>query len=73
MLALLSSPVRRWVLTVLLVPVLAFVLSRLSLFLQRRNDGRHTKVSSALAKASGFLQRRTRKGKHEMGDSRALR
>ena len=64
---------RRWVLTVLLVPVLAFVLSRLSRFLQRRNDGQHTKVSRALAKASGFLERRTRKGKHELDNTHALR
>jgi hypothetical protein len=60
-LALLSSPVRRWVLTVLLVPVVAFVLSRLSRLLQRRNHGNHTRVSSALSSASDFLRRRTRK------------
>jgi hypothetical protein len=61
MLALLSSPVRRWILTVLLVPVVAFVLMRVSRLLQRRNDGEPTRVSHALASASNFLRRRTRK------------
>ena len=36
MLALLSSPVRRWVLTALLVPALALVLRKIAQFLQRR-------------------------------------
>ena len=62
MLALLSAPVRRWVLMALLVPVIAFVLSKLGGFLQRRNDGQHTKPSRALVSASDFLRRRTRKG-----------
>ena len=42
MLALLSSPVRRWVLTALLVPAVALVLRKIAQFLQRRNDGTPT-------------------------------
>ena len=68
MLALLSAPVRRWVLMALLVPVLAFVLSKLGKFLQNRNDGRPTKPSRALVSAADFLRRRTRKG----GEQKAL-
>lgn len=65
MLALLSAPVRRWLLMVLLVPVLAFILSKLGRYLQSRNDGQPTKPSRALVSASDFLRRRTRKGNHD--------
>ena len=57
MLALLSSPVRRWVLTALLVPALALVLRKIAQFLQRRNDGTPTKSSRGLMKASSGLRR----------------
>ena len=62
MLALLSSPVRSWILTVLLVLVVAFVLMWLSRLLQRRDDGEPTRVSHAMSSASDFLRRRTRTG-----------
>ena len=61
MLALLSSPIRRWLLTALLVPVLAFALRKLALFLQRRNDGEPTKSSRGLLKMSSGLRRLTGK------------
>lgn len=48
MLALLSSPLRRWLLATLLLPVIAFALSKLGLYLQRRNGGAPTRVSRAL-------------------------
>ena len=57
MLALLSSPVRRWVLTALLVPALALVLRKIAQFLQRRNVGTPTKSSRGLMKASSGLRR----------------
>jgi uncharacterized membrane protein YoaK (UPF0700 family) len=59
MLALLSSPVRRFLLTALLLPVLAFVLGKLGAYLQRRNGGQTTKVSRALLSASGGIRRFT--------------
>ena len=43
MLALLSSPLRRWLLATLLLPVAAFAMSKLGLFLQRRNGGTPTR------------------------------
>ena len=57
MLALLSSPVRRFVLMALLIPAVAFVLVKVAGFLERRNDGRTTKTSRVLLSASGFLRR----------------
>lgn len=61
MLALLSSPVRRWLLTVLLVPAVALVLRKLAQALQRRNDGEPTKSSRGLMKLSSGLRRLTGK------------
>ena len=48
MLALLSSPVRRWLLASLLLPRIAFVLSKVGLYLQRRNGGAPTRLSRAV-------------------------
>ena len=64
MLALLSTPIRRWILAALLLPVLAFVLAKIGGFLQRRNGGQHTRISKALMSVSSFLNRRSgrRKG-----------
>ena len=61
MLALLSGPLRRWLLITLLVPVIAFVLRKLGFFLQRRHDGQPTRLSRLLLKSSSFLQRRVSK------------
>jgi hypothetical protein len=57
MLALLSSPLRRWLLATLLLPVIAFALSKLGLYLQRRNGGAPTRVSRALLSISTFTGR----------------
>jgi hypothetical protein len=57
MLALLSSPLRRWLLATLLLPVAAFALSKLGLYLQRRNGGAPTRISRALLSASAFSRR----------------
>ena len=56
-LAFLSSPIRRWLLATLLVPVLAWALARIGLFLQRRNGGAPTRVSRALLSVSAFARR----------------
>ncbi|TPG29565.1 hypothetical protein [Mycolicibacterium hodleri] len=61
MLALLSSPVRRFLLITLLVPAIAFVLRKIGVFLERRHGGQPTRVSRALVKASGFLRRVSKK------------
>lgn len=61
MLALLSSPIRRWLLTVLLVPALALALRKFAQFLQRRNDGEPTSSSRVLMKLSSGLRRLTGK------------
>ena len=57
MLALLSSPLRRWLLATLLLPVIAFALSKLGLYLQCRNGGAPTRVSRALLSISTFTRR----------------
>ena len=61
MLALLSSPVRRFLLITLLVPAVAFVLRKIGLMLQRRNDDEPTRTSRALVKASSSLRRISKK------------
>ena len=61
MLALLSSPVRRWVLTALLVPAVAMVLRKIAQYLQHRNEGEPTKSSRGLMKMSSGLRRLTGK------------
>ena len=45
MLALLSTPLRRWLLASLLLPVIATVLTKLGQYTQRRNGGQPTAVS----------------------------
>ncbi|HYO02553.1 MAG TPA: hypothetical protein VET27_12030 [Mycobacterium sp.] len=62
MLALLSSPVRRFLLITLLVPAIAFVLSKAGGLLERRNGGQPTRVSRFLVSASSFLRRIGKKG-----------
>ena len=62
MLALLSSPVRRWLLASLLLPLIAFVLSKVGLYLQRRNGGAPTRLSRALLSVSAFTRRRSGRG-----------
>jgi hypothetical protein len=54
---LFSSPLRRWLLATLLLPVAAFALSRFGLFLQRRNAGTPTRLSRAPLSASNFTRR----------------
>jgi hypothetical protein len=61
MLPLLSGPLRRWLLITLLVPVVAFLLSKLGQILERRNDGQSTRVSRMLLSSSTFLRRRVNK------------
>lgn len=57
MLALLSSPVRRFVLMALLIPAVAFVLMKVAGLLERRNGGRSTRTSRVLLSVSGLLRR----------------
>lgn len=67
MLTLLSSPVRRWIFATLLLPVIAFVLAKVGLYLQRRNGGAPTRLSRALLSVSAFTRRRTG-GSHDNTD-----
>ena len=60
--SLLSSPVRRWLLATLLLPLVAFVLTKVGLYLQRRNDGAPTRLSRALLSVSAFARRRSNRG-----------
>lgn len=69
MFALLSSPIRRWLLTVLLVPAVAFALRKLAQFLQRRNEGEPTKSSRGLMKLSSGLRRVTGKEPRDADDT----
>jgi hypothetical protein len=62
MLALLSSPVRRWLLGTLLLPLVAYLLSKVGLYLQKRNGGAPTRLSRALLGLSGFARRRSGRG-----------
>ncbi|MCV7422742.1 hypothetical protein H7K45_19525 [Mycobacterium yunnanensis] len=61
MLALLATPVRRWILASLLLPVVATVLAKLGHYLERRNGGSPTAVSRVLLKISSVTRRFTRK------------
>ncbi|UXA21341.1 hypothetical protein [Mycobacterium sp. SMC-4] len=67
MLALLSSPVRRWLLATLLLPVIAFALAKVGLYLQRRNGGAPTRLSRALLSVSAFARRRSNRS-HDDND-----
>ena len=62
MLALLSSPVRRWLLATLLLPVFSFALAKIGLYLQRRNGGAPTRLSRALLSVSAFTRRHSNRG-----------
>jgi hypothetical protein len=68
MLALLSSPVRRWLLVTLLVPLIALVLRRLGRFIEHRHDDRPTRLSRVLLKASAALERLRRRGDRTDGN-----
>lgn len=72
MLALLSSPIRRFLLLTLAVPVLAFILTKLGRFLQKRNGGQPTRISRALLSSSSFLQRRVSKNPDEVPSAKEL-
>ena len=61
MLALLSTPLRRWLLASLLLPVIATILTKLGHYLQRRNGGKPTAVSRVLLGLSSVARRFTRK------------
>lgn len=61
MLALLSTPLRRWLLATLLLPVIATILTKLGLYLQGRNGGKQTAVSRVLLGLSSVARRFTRK------------
>lgn len=72
MLALLSAPVRRFILMALLVPAVAFVLVRVASLLERRNGGRTTKTSRVLLSASNFLHRVSGRNQQEEPQRAAL-
>lgn len=57
MLALLSSPIRRWLLATLLIPLVVVVLRKAGRFLEHRHDDRPTRVSRVLLKLSSALDR----------------
>lgn len=63
MFALLSSPIRRWILTALLVPVVGWLLSKWANRLERRNNGVPTRFSRVLRKSSAALSRLTKRRK----------
>jgi hypothetical protein len=63
MLALLSSPIRRWLLAALLLPLVVWLLAKAGRFLERRNDGQTTTLSRLLLRSSSALERFTRGGR----------
>lgn len=65
MLALLSSPLRRWLLATLLLPVVGYLLAKIGLYLQRRNGGAPTRLSRALLGVSSFTRRRSSRGERD--------
>lgn len=69
MLALLSSPVRRWLLAAVLLPVLVWVLAKAGQFLERRNGGESTTLSRLLSKSSSALTRLTKGSRDSAGDA----
>ncbi|MEU0494572.1 hypothetical protein [Mycobacterium sp. NPDC006124] len=71
MLALLATPVRRWILASLLLPVVATVLTKLGQYLQRRNGGTPTAISRALLGLSSVTRRFTRKHGPEADETTA--
>lgn len=72
MLALLSSPIRRFLLITLLVPVIAFVCAKIGRLLQKRNGGQPTRISRALLSSSAFLRRRVSKRPDEVPSAAEL-
>lgn len=62
MFALLSSPLRRWLLATLLLPILGYLLAKIGAYLQRRNGGAPTRVSRALLGISSFTRRHSNRG-----------
>jgi hypothetical protein len=62
MLAFLSSSVRRWLLATLLLSLIAYVLTKVGLYLQHRNGGAPTKLSRALLSVSSFTRRHSGSG-----------
>lgn len=65
MLALLSSPLRRWLLATLLLPVVGYLLAKIGLHLQRRNGGAPTRLSRALLGVSSFTRRHSSRGERD--------
>lgn len=57
MLALLSTPIRRWVLASLLIPLLVVALRKSGRFVERRHDDRPTRLSRVLLRLSSGLSR----------------
>lgn len=57
MLAFLISPLRRWLLATLLLPLIAVVLAKLGRYLERRRDGSPTKLSRVLMSGSSGARR----------------
>lgn len=68
MLALLSTPVRRWLLATLVLPLVVLALRRLGRFIERRHDDRPTRSSRVLLKASSALERFTKRGRRSGDD-----
>jgi hypothetical protein len=66
-LALLSSPIRRWLLAAILIPLLVWVLAAAGRFLERRNGGETTALSRLLLRSSSALTRLTR-GRRDRAD-----
>lgn len=61
MIALLSTPLRRWLLASLLLPVVATILTKLGHYLQRRHGGEPTALSRVLLGLSSLARRFTRR------------
>ncbi len=73
MLALLSTPVRRWLLASLLIPVLVVALQKSGRFVERRHDDRPTRLSRVLLKLSSVLARfSSRHRKSDSADAEAM-
>ena len=71
MLALLSTPLRRWLLATLMLPVLAAAFSKIGSYLQRRNGGAPTLVSRVLLRLSSVAHRFSAKRQPEADDRSA--
>ena len=70
MLALLSTPIRRWVLASLLVPVLVVALRKSGRLVEHRHDDQPTRLSRSLLKLSTVLARFSRRhGRSDVADA----